>query len=252
MTATDHSLDLVPQDVKQFCLNCISGSFGVDRRDAVDGLGLRTFNSVPMLGWDLAFTNLLAAYPGAICTKNKSGCWEYILLYDQASDFVFSFMRESRFKAIRKMAAHKRPIYVSALLSFTNSVTAPLQQKELFACDDISAQRRQAIAERLLAICAQFQCEGVSEIKNHAFVVFSQTEGQISSFKVYVLNTAMEVVHKEDWLPSLTPDITPMVEDIAESARVAKPMKLTEKAKKRLQKSELVKPKPIEGQEIVE
>jgi hypothetical protein len=145
------------------------------------------------------------------------------------------------------MPHHKRPIYVSALLKTS---AAPLQQGRLFSPEDESPQRRQAIAEKLDAICAQFQNNGVEIIKNHAVVVFSFAEGQISSFNAYVLNTAMEVIHKEDWWPSLKPDIAPVVADAMESAKKAIPMKLTEKAKKRVPKNELVKPKSIEGQDI--
>lgn len=242
----EYKLNKIHQTTKQKIFECISQAVSEDRQEAEALLGLKTHVSRPFLNWDLIYRNLINAFPeGNIkyATK-KCGMWEVLLLYDENSGLLLSFMRDTRFDAIRRQPAEKRPIYVRSLLTLNSELQAETKQTTLFAnnLDDESDLMR-----TLNELCLNFECDIDENSTNHALVVFSSEYGRVGMFKAFILDRDFDVVYEEDWLDSVKPIMSNEIET-AEEVVPTHITTLTPKALERLKKKELVELREQEKQ----
>lgn len=242
-------LDAVQQKNKQKIFEYLSQAIGEDRQEADAILGLHTHVSDPFLNWDLIYRNLINAFSESevkysIC---KRGMWEILLLYEKSSGLLLSFMRDTRFQAIKKLKVNNQPQYIRSLILLNSELQASEKQQSMF---EISESEDEIHLKRILdELCAGFEEKIDDTLVKHALVVFSNQCGGLSSLKAYVLDHDLDIVCEQDWLDAVKPVMSNEVETANDRSVSHSPV-LKQKSLDRLHKKELValKEKDIEKQ----
>lgn len=233
-------LSSVSSDVIQKIYQCLFEAVGEDYQEAESHLNLETHVSKPFLIWDLIYRNLIHTFTGSnvIYSTKKRGMWEVMLLYDKCSKTVLSFIKDSRFSAIRKAKAGQQPQYIRALLTLNSGLQAKRKQQRLFP-DHVFRDDSSELAVLLDDLCKNFMEPVLGEIPNHVMVAFSANYGQITSLKAYVLDKDLDAVDEEDWLERSKPILSNEVVKATDETLIKQP-RLKKKAMERVHQKELV------------
>ena len=239
-------LKSIRQEDIQNIFECLSQAVGEDRQEASEHLGLKTHVSDPFLKWDLIYRNLMNKFDKGNLkySVTKRGMWTVLLLYDENSKFLFSFMRDSRFKDIKNRKNASRPQYVQALINLNTELKAPEKQIRLFEEEPKFTQTE--LERTLEELCANF--EGSIDTKNsrHVMVVFSDKYGSIDSLRAYLLDCDLDIVCEQDWLDITKPIMSSIPETVQSAEKEVVPT-LKPKALERIREKELV---AIKAQEV--
>ena len=231
----------------QNIFECLSQAVGEDSQEASDYLDLRTHISEPFMKWDLIYRNLMNKFDTGNLkySASKRGMWTVLLLYDENSKLLFSFMRDSRFKSIQNQKNSTRPQYVQALVNLNAELQAPSTQVKMFP--DESKFTPSELERTLDELCSNF--DGVIDTKHshHVMVVFSSKFGNIDSLKAYLLDRDLGIVSECDWLDIAKPVISTVPETIMPEDKELVPT-LKTKALERIREKELVSIKEKKGQ----
>ncbi len=240
-------LKSIRQEDIQDIFECLSQAVGEDRQEASEHLGLRTRVSEPFLNWDLIYRNLMNKFDEGNLkySVTKRGMWTVLLLYDENSKLLFSFMRNSRFKDIKNRKSASRPQYVQALITLNAELQAPEKQIRLLAEEPKFTQTE--LERTLDELCANF--DGSIDTKNsrHVMVVFSNKYGSIDSLKAYLLDRDLDIVFEQDWLDIAKPIMSSIPETVQPAEKEIVPT-LKPKALNRIREKELVALKEQEAQ----
>lgn len=174
--------------------------------------------------------------------------WEILLLYDKSSNMLFSFMKDTRFKDIRKVKRGRKPQYIRALLLHNQSLQAEIKQQKLFGSSETECENEQ-LKTMLDSLCANFIEPVVDKVKHHALIVFSSDYGQLTSLKAYMLDSDLDVVFEKNLLDIAKPIMSNEVDKVSKDDSNYKKPKITEKANRRLSQKGLVALKSLEQTE---
>lgn len=235
----ENMLNAIRQEDIQNIFECLSQAVCEDRQEASSHLGLRTHVSDPFLNWDLIYRNLMNRFDEGNLkySVTKRGMWTVLLLYDENSKLIFSFMRDTRFKDIKNRKNSTRPQYVQALINLNAAFQAPTKQLRMFA--DESKFTQTDLERTLGELCANF--EGSVDTKNskHVLVVFSNKYGAIDSLNAYLLDRDLDIVCEQDWLNVTKPVLSAIPETVSVTEIDVVPT-LKPKALGRIREKELV------------
>lgn len=232
-------LDGIRQEDKQKIFECLSQAIGEDRQEADAVLDLKTHVSDAFLNWDLIYRNLINAFTkgNLLLSTSKRGMWEVLLLLDEQSGLLLSFMRDTRFKTIKKSKHKNQPQYIRSLVSLNAELQAANKQQSLFDADEPEDETQ--LSHILNELCAGFEQKIDSTVANHTLVVFSNHYGRIDSLKAYILDRDLDVVYEQDWLDSVKPIMSNAIETVDHKDNHHAPV-LKQKALERLHEKELV------------
>lgn len=243
-----NDLDKISKQVIQKVYQCLFQAIGEDYQEAESHLELETHISRPFMIWDLINRNLIKSFSqtNVLYSTKKRGMWEVLLLYDKESKMLLSFMKDSRFKDIKKAKRGRQPQYIRALLLLNKSLRAKVKQQELFFITKPEDDNDQLKA-LLESLCSNFMEPIVGEIKHHALIVFSSSDDQLTSLNAYMLDSDLDIVSKRDMLNMAKPIMSNEVDKVSKDDAKHKQPKLTEKANRRLKQKELVALKSMQN-----
>ena len=230
---------------------CIAQAVSDDKYEAAAHLGLRTHISNPFLTWDLIYRNLMNTFDDCnICSNIKysatqRGMWTVLLLFDENSKLLISFMRESRFDSIRSQKAEARPQYIQALLTLNEGLESSTKQISMFPQESKHTQTE--LENTLSELCANFNGEIITQNSNHVLVVFSDQNGSLTSMKAYILDRDLDIVDERDCLDVTKPIISVTPETVSSASTVLS-IPLKSKALDRIKEKGLVAIKEKEEQ----
>lgn len=235
-----NDLEKVPVSVIQNIYRCLFQAVGEDYQEAENHLGFETHVSKPFMIWDLIYRNLIRSFASSdiLYSTKKRGMWEIMLLYDKESKMLLSFMRDARFKSIRKAKRGNRPEYIRALLTLNSGLQAEVKQQNLF--DDKGEPDESQLINLLDSLCTNFMEPVIDEVHHHALVVFSSNYGQVTSLKAMILDSDLDVVTEQDWLDVSRPMLSNEVSVAEKSDNTYKLPSLKSKAIKLKKQKELV------------
>lgn len=247
MQQYNNGLQKVDPGVIQKVYRCLFQAIDEDYQEADSHLNLKTHISKPYMIWDFINRNLMVSFleSNVLYSTHKRGMWEVLLLYDKDSNLVLSFMKDARFKYIKKAKRNRRPQYVRALLLLNDKLQAETKQQKFFIEENIDDDKEQ-LKTLLASLCSQFTMQESNVIDNHVLVVFSSSFGQITSIKAYILDNDLDKVDEQDWLHHSRPIVSNIIEQV--SADKTKQLKLTEKSKTRRKQKDIVALKASEEQ----
>lgn len=245
-----NDLDRIPSQTIQKVYQCLFQAIGEDYQEAESHLELETHISKPFMIWDLINRNLIRSFSESdvLYSTKKRGMWEILLLYDKKSNMLLSFMKDTRFKDIRKVERGRKPQYIRALLLHNQSLQAEIKQQKLFEISKLEREDER-LKTLLDSLCANFMESVVGHVKHHALIVFSSGYGQLTSLKAYMLDSDLDVVCEKDLLDVAKPIMSNEVDKVSKYDSNHKKPKLTEKANRRLKQKELVVLKSLEQTE---
>lgn len=246
----ENMLERIRHEDIQDIFECLSQAVSEDRQEASLHLGLRTSVAEPFLNWDLIYRNLMNKFDEKELVKysvTKRGMWTVLLLYDVNSKFMFSFMRDTRFKAIKNQTNSARPQYVQALLNLNSELQASTKQMRIFS--DESKFSQTELQRTLEDLCANFRGGIDVDKSRHVMVVFSNKYGSIDSLKAYLLDRDLDVVYQQDWLEVAKPLMSSIPDTVQREDEEIVPT-LKRKALDRIREKELVAIKEQQEQKI--
>lgn len=224
----------------QDIFECLSQAVCEDRQEAMEHLELRTSISKSFLLWDLIYRNLINKFERDNLLKHSvttRGMWTVLLLYDENSKLLFSFMRESRFREIQNRKNGSRPQYVQALISLNSELQASKKQVTLFP--EEAKYSETELAKNLKELCANFEGEIDTQNSKHVMIVFSDKYGNIDSLRAYILDRDLDVVCEQDWLEIVKPVMSFNSETVQSVEKEVVPT-LKPKALERIREKKLV------------
>lgn len=242
-----NDLDRISVQVIQNIYQCLFQAIGEDYQEAESHLELETHISKPFMIWDLINRNLIRSFSESniLYSTKKRGMWEILLLYDKDSKMLLSFMKDARFKDIRKAKQECQPQYIRALLLLNQNLQAKDKQLKLFDIPELDCNNEE-LKTLLDSLCANFMEPIVGKVKHHALIVFSSNYGQLTSLKAYVLDSNLDVVCEKDLLDVSKPIMSNEINKVSkDDAKYMQP-KLTEKANRRLKQKEIIALKSLE------
>ncbi|EQB19882.1 hypothetical protein UNSWDHB_2818 [Dehalobacter sp. UNSWDHB] len=243
-----NDLDRISEQVIQKIYQSLFQAVGEDYQEAESHLELETHISRPFMIWDFINRNLIKSFfqTNVLYSTKKRGMWEVLLLYDKESKMILSFMKDTRFKDVRKAKRGRQPQYVKALLLLNKSLQAKVKQQKLFYITEPECDNDQLNA-LLDSLCANFMEPVISEIKHHALIVFSSNYDQLTSLNAYMLDSDLDIVSEKDMLNVAKPIMSNEVDKVSKGDVKHKQPKLTEKANRRLKQKELVALKSMQN-----
>lgn len=236
-----NDLDRISTQAIQKIYQCLFQAVGEDYQEAESYLELETRISKPFMIWDLINRNLIRNFSesNVLYSTKKRGMWEVLLLYDKDSKMLLSFMKDTRFKDIRKAKQGNQPQYIRALLLLNQNLQAKIKQLALFDIPEFDCDNTQ-LKILLDSLCANFMEPVISKVKHHALIVFSSSYGQLTSLKAYVLDSDLDVVSEKDLLDVSKPIMSNEIDKVSKYDMKHNQHKLTEKANRRLKQKGLI------------
>jgi len=230
---------------ENFCrliVRCMHDAWGDRTKEIVSKNQLKTQNSVPFLRWDTLCTSLCDEFNSPACMTYLSnrGAWKLPLLLDTESGVLITFMRESRFKKLRKEYFGRKKMHYIDLLShyLNNDLQADTQQLELPLFNNFQKkfEDENKIPEFVRKFLYQL-LEDDRQLKRHVLVLFDNSGYDVTSVRAVVIDKAMNVVYEENWNKFIPTDMSVIADEIVDKNDVNNDprhgLKFTAKSNKR-------------------
>lgn len=235
-----YNMDGIDPKLLNRLVDIISNAVSHEYSETMDILSLHTKNCKHFLLWDIIHKALLESFDNdqVLSTQRKRGPWEFVLLYDPASNTVFSFIKQKRFRELRKTKSARKVIhYLDALVTLNNALQAQVKQCTLFEVENVSSDLKEKAAQLLDYLCADFMSADKKIVANHVLICFSNDNGMLTSINACVLDNDFDIVEEKDLSKEISLDIG-TVESQLDKQRTSSPkLKLSEKALERASKS---------------
>ena len=235
-------LSRIKNETKQIITECISEAVGEDYQEAESHLELKTHVSKPFLMWDLIYRNLMNKFyktEDILYSSQKRGMWEVLVLYDNVNSCVLSFMRDTRYKAIKRDGKGKTPKYISALLQLNAGLQAEEKQQRFFNTVK-NQEKSNNLIDLLNNLCMEFTSNAKQVIKNHILIVFSSNYGRVTSLNAYVLDNDLDIVYADDWFNNIKPAMSNSIEKAVCDVEQESLIKIKPETEKRKSRNNLV------------
>ena len=210
----------VPEQTKKDFVSCVQSAVGDEIKE--DMLKLRTTNSRAARIWDLINTDLydISDVHGCKTYLVHRGPWGMVVVYEPATCTLYTFMREARFKQIRKKvrAGEDKSHYLRLLVkSLNGNLECQYQEDALFpdeAPEKLSEKDNKIIDDMLVQLRAD-----QAKITNHVVVLFESVTRpyQLVSIRAVMLDKNLAVFSQEDWTRLITVEESAIIDPITNS-----------------------------------
>ena len=193
-------ISISPEMIEKM-VRCIADAVGDDIREDFQRSNLKTDNSFFSRIWDYLNTNLLNTLETDACDPivTNRGPWDMVVLYENTSQCIFTFMREKRFAELqRRQRNRKRMHYIDMVTRYFNSdLLADQGQMSLFP-HEFSDE------DRLAELVGSFLHDlsgGVDIVRRHVLVLFNTDGFQLTSVRAVMITPSLEIAKgcEEDW-----------------------------------------------------
>jgi uncharacterized protein DUF5986 len=138
--------------------------------------------------------------PDCMAYKSNRGPWEMVMVYEKNSGFLYSIMREKRYKEIRdKIRKRKHMHYVDILVRHLNSdLISTTRQLSFIPNISVTFEDQDKVAEAVQKLLKNLLEDDVV-LKRHVLVLFEGTKFQLSSVRAVMVDSNLDIVVQEDW-----------------------------------------------------
>lgn len=201
-------IPLSDQD-KTVLIEAIYNAHKNDIREFILEYDLETQNCIHFLRWDFTNTNIIRRFQGERfqCIKVKRGPWKFILIYDRETKFLYSLMREKRFKDLQDRVTAERVHYVDALVSNNHelediSTVERVFQQDLFDLDGM------IWSEEVHQVWEELSVNIEGDVRYYAIVTFTSEKDEITAVSTYIPTVSLGIAHEENWNEYITADFS--------------------------------------------
>ena len=198
-------------------VRCIEDAVGDDIHADIRRLDLQTTNSVPSRIWDLLNTNIIKTLDTENCTIAKAhrGPWEMLIVFENSTQCILTFMREKRFKELRNRQNKRKHMHYIDMLAkqFNKDLLSDQQQISLFPHTFSDEDRLAELVQTML-----YDLEGGVEIvRNHVLVLFETAGYQLTHVRAVMVTPSLDIAQnsEQDWSRYIAADESTVVEKVA-------------------------------------
>lgn len=193
------------------------------------------------LKWDLFNKNCIKAFSEGtlIARYARRGPWHMVPLVDFSSNFIFSVMREARFKELsRGKSRRKKAHYMEAFAQSFNFDLGESSQMSIFLEKQFGEEE---VAKIVNDILNDMNVEREA-IQNYAVILFNEFNHELISIKCCVINSELEIIEEEDWSSYIKhrESVIPEVVEAEESSQYKQSVSLKPKARERAKQKQAV------------
>ena len=202
-------LNSLPSETKSTMANAIQQAIKDGLQAFFENKPLVTNNGKPYIAWDCINSSLT----NQTCLEShisKKGAWQFVLLFDPRSNFLFSIMRKKRFDMLYKSKNKAQPKYIQDLLVLNKKLQARSSQTDCFGIQSDSSEA--ALDTALQKLIENFNAGKDINNIHHALIVFDYEGTDITSLNLYVLDRNFNRVEEENLLDLI--NITPIMEPV--------------------------------------
>lgn len=245
--STKKKLEISPE-ISLSIVQCINDAVGDRIKEDVKRHRLVTQNSTPSRIWDLLNTDLCTKFnsPDCMAYKSKRGPWEMVMVYEKCSGFLYSIMREKRYKEVYNKIRHRRRMhYVDILARHLNSdLISTTRQLSFIPTIPVTFEDQDKVVEAVQKLLENLLEDNVV-LKRHVLVLFEGANFQLSSVRAVMVNSNLDIVAEEDWSKYISIEESIIVDQV-EDANIpfnnpTRGLKLTAKADKRKRSAQIRK-----------
>lgn len=211
--------DLLKNDL----VKCIYEAVGEDIKQDLKKSRIEYSNSKPQRIWDLINRNISEQINSldVAVIPNKRGSWWIMLVYDKRSNLLYTMMRESRLKQLRRdFYKNKNLHYIEILASSLNEQTSKdvLGQISLLPDEeqrfvDEKYKNQEYISEILKKMLVKLPGD-VTEIKNHVLITFENSGYELTKVKCSIVNKVLGIVEQVDWSDAIPVEESVVVDTV--------------------------------------
>jgi hypothetical protein len=201
---------------KSSIIQAISDGIKKDVSDFKAENVLETYNGINFLKWDFINTNIIKTLKNNNkfqCLKYQRGpSWVLVLIYDKETNYLYCLMSKQQFNLLKdKERDHLH--YIDALALINKGLKAKIKkykQIKLFNIEDKTiknADKKSLLSDILQRINGK--------VMKFAIITYLSEKREITSVSAYMLTTALEIGHEENWNELITVDYnnSPIIED---------------------------------------
>ena len=250
------SADLfIPSELASFLVSVIEDAVGDNIKEDILSNGLIDPNSAPSRIWDYINRDMvvLAGKHNCLCNITRRGPWTMVVLYDPASHYVITIMREKRFEELRRGKKNRKGAhYLDAFATCLNGdLLAPGKQQSFFDDEDDTDEVLDEAAIIVRKMTAAFSSGG--RIDHHVLVLFSSEGYQLTSVRAVMVDSDLDIVCSENWSDNISARESVVADIVApDNEAFANPnrgLELTAKATQRQSSRAKIKQKSNESTE---
>lgn len=206
-----------PAEIKKKIVHSVEDAVGDDILTDIRQNNLFTNNNVPSRIWDLINTNLANSLASAGCTvlQTHSGPWKLVVVYEEKSQFILTFMREKRFEELQRLRHRRSHMhYLDMLSKVFNEKLEPDPQFKLF---DHHFSDENNISARTQTFLRGFQEESTT-IRHHMLILFETTGFQLSHIRAVMITPNFDIAQNcnDDWSEYISANESIVVEKVSE------------------------------------
>lgn len=228
---------------KKNIVKCLGNAIGDDLLACLrrEGIHEKRSNGKATLKWDFINRNIVLTFSGSKVTADYThrGAWYMVPLIDKENGFLFTLMREERFKELSKKQEKRRKAhYIDALVRSFNMDLDIDGQMSMFKNVQFESTEINNIVQDILK---DIQIDS-SIIKRHAVILFDEYNSELISVRCCALNSKLQIVAEEKWTSYITHSESVVVDvvDKNEKALQMPEMPLKKRAKEKIGQRVLV------------
>lgn len=205
-----------PEDVITKMVHCVEDSVGDDIREDIQRNGLLTRNSVPSRIWDLMNTKLIESLETKNCTVATAhrGPWEMVIIFEKATNCIFTFMREKRFSNLQKKQRSRLHMHYIDMLAaqFNKTLLADYHQTTLFPHQFEDQENLAELVQSLL----QDLGSDAELVRNHVLVLFDTVGYQLTHIRAIKVTPSLDIAQgcDQNWSKYITVSESSIVEKV--------------------------------------
>lgn len=191
----------VPNETISKIVRSVELAVGDDIKEDIQRNELKTHNSVPARIWDFLNTNIMKTMNTSECTVGKAhrGPWEMLVVFENTSQCIITFMREKRFAEIQKQRSKRSNMHYVDMLAkqFNDDLLSDAQQLRLYPHSFADEGR---LAELVQMMLSDFSSE-VDVVRNHILVLFDTTDFKLTHIRAIMVTPTLEIAVgcDDDW-----------------------------------------------------
>lgn len=189
-----HTVNItIPEETISKIVRCVEYAVGDDIREDIQRNDLQTRNSVPARIWDLLNTNILKTLTTTECTIAKAhrGPWEMLVVFENTSQCVITFMREKRFAEIQKQQRKRHNMHYVDMLAkqFNSELLSDYRQLSLLPHTFSDEERLPELIQTMLSDLGN----EADIVRNHILVLFDTTGFELTHIRAVMVTPTLEI-----------------------------------------------------------
>lgn len=180
-------------------VTCIEEAINDNIREDIANNDLTTTNSVPSRIWDFINRNLKRNlnFDDCIVADTNRGPWQMTVLYDRDSQCIYTFMREKRFREIKRAQTKRNKMHYVDMLAkqFNSDLVCQYQQTSFFENHKFDDE------DKLSELVQQLLKNLVSDlslVKNHVIVLFDTVGFELISVRAVMITPSLDIAKNSD------------------------------------------------------